>query len=263
MGLGKTIQVLARICDAKFVQKEKGPTCIVAPAGILSHWESETKKFAPVLKVLVHQRTRIQDPRLFEGYDVVLVSYETLRSEWKNWKNRGTKNTAMFRAFFLRIVLDEGHMIANPETQQSKACRDLDGKYRWLASGTAINRNVAQMESFLTFLRVNPESLPRSSSDRTKVNQMRFESLFLRLTVFLSQAFETLLEMRNEKLPHRGGSLDSLARPMRGTMKRISMHDKIKSTSPVGAARPVISSHRYFVSQLHEEPEEGMKLDYP
>lgn len=34
---------------------------------------------------------------------------------------------------------DEGHRIANSETLQSKACCDLDGKYRWLASGTPIN----------------------------------------------------------------------------------------------------------------------------
>ncbi|KAG8918650.1 hypothetical protein FRC01_001738 [Tulasnella sp. 417] len=155
MGLGKTIQVLARICDAKFVQKEKGATCIVAPAGILQQWEGEIKKFAPTLTVLVHQGPRRpQEPRIFEGYDIVLVSYETLRSEWKNWNSRATKNTAMFQASFLRIVLDEGHMISNPSTQQSKACCELRGQYRWLASGTAINKCEDEMLVYFQFLRV-------------------------------------------------------------------------------------------------------------
>ncbi|KAG8913629.1 hypothetical protein FRC00_001964 [Tulasnella sp. 408] len=157
MGLGKTIQILARICDAKFVQKEKGATCIVAPANILNQWEREIKQFAPTLKVLGYQGKRTQDARVLEGYDVVLVSYETLRSDWTNWTKGVEKNTAMFKAFFLRIVLDEGHRIANSETLQSKACRDLRGNYRWLASGTPINKCHNEMLVYFQFLRVIDE----------------------------------------------------------------------------------------------------------
>ncbi|KAG8974251.1 hypothetical protein FRC05_007675 [Tulasnella sp. 425] len=159
MGLGKTIEILARICDAKFVQAESGPTCIVVPAGILKQWEDQIRKFAPARRVLVHHGTRrAQEPRAFESYDIVLVSYETLRSEWSNWTKNAKKNTAMFRASFLRIVLDEGHWIANTKTQQSKACCDLMGKYRWLASGTAINKSEDEMLVYFKFLQVIPEN---------------------------------------------------------------------------------------------------------
>ncbi|KIO25380.1 hypothetical protein M407DRAFT_25280 [Tulasnella calospora MUT 4182] len=181
--------------------------------------------------------------KTLERCDIVVVTHETLVSEWKNWNSNTTRNSAIFDARFLRIVIAEGDSIVNANLQRTKACMDLRGKYKWIVAKKYYKRTVAQMESFLRFLRVNPEGLSRSSSDRTK-------------------AFETLLEMRNEPLPHRGGSLDSLARPVGATMKRISKCDKIKSRSTIGAASLAISSPRYFASQLHEEPEEAMKFNH-
>lgn len=37
---------------------------------------------------------------------------------------------------WLRVVLDEGHVVRNPNTQMSKAVLDLKAKRRWILSGT-------------------------------------------------------------------------------------------------------------------------------
>ncbi|KAG8906365.1 hypothetical protein FRB99_007049 [Tulasnella sp. 403] len=94
MGLGKTIQTLARIMDYKMsedeaiVQERKKwgkTTLIVVPNSVIGQWESEAKKMAPSLRVLVHANTdRTKDASRFKNYDIVITSYNTVGSEYKN-----------------------------------------------------------------------------------------------------------------------------------------------------------------------------------
>ncbi|KAG8918651.1 hypothetical protein FRC01_001739 [Tulasnella sp. 417] len=69
--------------------------------------------------------------------------------------------------------------------------------------------------------------------------------------------------MRNETLPRRGASLDSLARPIRATKKKMGTYETVESMPIMEKAAPVVSSPRCLLSQLHEEPEEAMDIDYP
>lgn len=240
-------KLLAQVWDTKFVQKRVGSTCIVVPCVFKEEWVSGLREIAPSFSIVDHHgRRRDQNPQILERCDLAVVTHETLLSEWKNWNNNAPRNSAIFRAQFLRIVIAEGDSIVNSNLQRTKACMDLKGEYRWIVANQHYTGIATQIDSFLKFLRIDPKSPARSSFDRVK-------------------AFKTLLEMRSEPLPRRGCTLDSFARPMGVTMKEkeASIFHKEEFTSVIGEAKPGISTSRYLVPQLHEEPEETMDLDYP
>ncbi|KIO20072.1 hypothetical protein M407DRAFT_30269 [Tulasnella calospora MUT 4182] len=103
MGLGKTVELICRIVDSKVYQKETGVTCIVSASGVMDQWKEEIKKFMPSLRVLLHRSSRrAKDPKAFKSYDVVIVSYKTL---WSEWTRQGSVPSALMRFGFLRVVL--------------------------------------------------------------------------------------------------------------------------------------------------------------
>lgn len=44
----------------------------------------------------------------------------------------------LFRTKFLRVVLDEAHLIRNKNTKVAKAAWDLEAEYRWSLTGTLV-----------------------------------------------------------------------------------------------------------------------------
>ncbi|XP_028975878.2 helicase-like transcription factor isoform X1 [Esox lucius] len=57
---------------------------------------------------------------------------------------------------WLRVVLDEGHVIRNPNAQQSKAVLDLNAHRRWILSGTPIQNSLKDLWMLVAFLRLKP-----------------------------------------------------------------------------------------------------------
>lgn len=53
-------------------------------------------------------------------------------------------------------MLDEGHIIRNPNAQMSKAVLDLKAQRRWILSGTPIQNSVKDLWMLLAFLRLKP-----------------------------------------------------------------------------------------------------------
>lgn len=136
MGLGKTLQTISLIMSDGF---EEGPTLIIAPTGVLSNWEqqfTEHVKADRVPRVLrchgsskYHKLTKAD----LLQYNVVVTSYGLLASQFKsaNW-------TALFSVNWRRVVLDEGHVIRNPNTKNAQAAYKLQAKSRWILSGTPL-----------------------------------------------------------------------------------------------------------------------------
>ncbi|KAH0519623.1 Helicase-like transcription factor [Microtus ochrogaster] len=57
---------------------------------------------------------------------------------------------------WLRVILDEGHAIRNPNAQQTKAVLDLEAERRWVLTGTPIQNSLKDLWSLLSFLKLKP-----------------------------------------------------------------------------------------------------------
>ena len=162
MGLGKTIQTIAWILRA-FAAKATGaaqPVLVVAPLTLLSNWRHEFAKFAPYLRVYVHQGDMRHVGSGFKKAaveaDVVVTSYalivrdhhEFAEVEWDG------------------IVLDEAQAIKNPDTHAARAIRALGVRRRLALTGTPIENGVEDIWSLEEFL--NPGLLGdrKSFADR-------------------------------------------------------------------------------------------------
>ena len=57
---------------------------------------------------------------------------------------------------FNHVILDEGHVIRNPDSGVSKAVCRLHASRRWIVTGTPVHNQELDMYSLLRFLRVRP-----------------------------------------------------------------------------------------------------------
>lgn len=180
----------------------RGGTLVICPASLIKQWESEIKekvRRGALDVTLFHGPKRIYKAKELSKYDVVITSYQTIASEFKN---EGCAYSIKFR----RIVLDEGHVIRNHKTQQSKAVCELHGERRWVLSGTPVQNKEFDLYAVIKFLRCQPfDDLTYwknfvESRDKTASSprvQALLKSILLRRTkeqLILSKEIDTLPE---------------------------------------------------------------------
>lgn len=162
MGLGKTIQTIAWILRA-LAAKATGaaqPVLVVAPLTLLSNWRHEFAKFAPSLRVYVHQGDMRHVGSGFKKAaaeaDVVVTSYALIVRDHREFAEVEWDG----------IVLDEAQAIKNPDTHAARAIRALGVRRRLALTGTPIENGVADIWSLEEFL--NPGLLGdrKSFADR-------------------------------------------------------------------------------------------------
>lgn len=162
MGLGKTIQTIAWILRA-LAAKATGaaqPVLVVAPLTLLSNWRHEFAKFAPSLRVYVHQGDMRHVGSGFKkaaaDADVVVTSYALIVRDHREFAE----------VEWGGIVIDEAQAIKNPDTHAARAIRALGVRRRLALTGTPIENSVADIWSLEEFL--NPGLLGdrKSFADR-------------------------------------------------------------------------------------------------
>lgn len=84
------------------------------------------------------------------SYHVVITSYGMVMNELRCGKN------LLYKVYWKRIVLDEGHLIRNYQAMQSEATCGLHGKLKWILTGTPIHNRVDDIYPYLIFLRCDP-----------------------------------------------------------------------------------------------------------
>jgi len=146
MGLGKTVQALALLEERRLAAS--GPSLVVVPRSLLFNWRQEATRFTPSMRVLVHEgRERARDVSSFAQYDIVLVTYGTLRRD----------APLLAETEFDYVILDEAQAIKNASTETAKASRLLRAKHRLAMSGTPVENRIAELWSLFEFL--NPGML--------------------------------------------------------------------------------------------------------
>lgn len=129
------------------------PTLVICPLSVLSNWQYQFDNHVHVglLNVYTYYGSeRTKDQNLLAEQDVVLTTYQTLSSEFSK------KTSALIDTLWLRVVLDEGHVIRNPNALMSKAVLALKSERRWIITGTPIQNSVKDMFSIISFLKLEP-----------------------------------------------------------------------------------------------------------
>lgn len=139
MGLGKTPTTLSSLKASR----DKGPALVIAPPAVVGNWASESAKFMPDLKVLVHHgQSRLRGPKFktkLKDADVVITTYGT-----------AVRDVSMLEEFtFGKIVLDEAQAIKNPAAETSRQLRRLNAHSRLALTGTPIENGLGDLWAIL------------------------------------------------------------------------------------------------------------------
>jgi len=127
------------------------PTLVVCPKSLIHHWVQQLHEHLHIsvdIKVKIHHgQDKASSGADLENNDVVMTTYGTLAAEFNS-------NTAspLFRARWLRVVLDEGHLIKNHRTKAAKGALQLDTTRRWVVTGTPIQNNLMELWSQVNWL---------------------------------------------------------------------------------------------------------------
>ncbi|XP_076013892.1 helicase-like transcription factor [Genypterus blacodes] len=128
-------------------------TLIICPLSVLSNWldqfEQHVRSDVKPNVYLYYGSERNRSKTFLSSQDVVLTTYNVLSADFGN-------KSPLHGISWLRVVLDEGHVIRNPNAQMSKAVLDLKAQRRWILSGTPIQNSVKDLWMLLAFLRLKP-----------------------------------------------------------------------------------------------------------
>uniref|UniRef100_A0A3B4Z533 Helicase-like transcription factor n=1 Tax=Stegastes partitus TaxID=144197 RepID=A0A3B4Z533_9TELE len=108
-------------------------TLIICPLSVLSNWLDQFEQHVhPNVKLnvyLYYGSERNRSKQFLSSQDVVITTYNVLSSDFGN-------KSPLHGISWLRVVLDEGHIIRNPNAQMSKAVLGLKAQRRWILPTT-------------------------------------------------------------------------------------------------------------------------------
>ena len=145
MGLGKTIQTIAWLMKRREADDAK-PVLIVAPVSVTMNWLRELAKFAPSIKVMLHQgKERLAGGsflRAVKKCDVMVTGYPLFVKDFRLLSEAG----------FGALVLDEAQLIKNPDTRMAQSARAFPCLDRVALTGTPFENRVTDIWSIEEFL---------------------------------------------------------------------------------------------------------------
>jgi SNF2 family DNA or RNA helicase len=146
MGLGKSVQAITQWLHERERLNVDRPALVVAPTSVVGNWRHEIAKFAPALRVYIHQGTgRLEGDAFVQaalGVDVVLTSYALLHRDL----------AVLQQVRWSSLTLDEAQNIKNPTTKMAQAARALDADQRYALTGTPIENRLSELWSIMHFL---------------------------------------------------------------------------------------------------------------
>ncbi|XP_035657108.1 helicase-like transcription factor isoform X2 [Oncorhynchus keta] len=129
-------------------------TLIICPLSVLSNWldqlDQHVRADVKLNVYLYYGSERNRDTHFLSSQHMVLTTYNVLSADYSG------SASPLHTVSWLRVVLDEGHIIRNPNTKQSKAVLKLNTQRRWILTGTPIQNNLRDLWMLVAFLRLKP-----------------------------------------------------------------------------------------------------------
>jgi len=124
MGLGKTTSAIIAALESKSKK-----ILIVCPASLKINWQREIENYSD-RSVYISEGKKFSDE-----HDFVIINYDIL----KNFHDIKKKDDSIIlKTKFDLVIMDEAHMISNPQANRTKIVNDIISKIErvWLLSGT-------------------------------------------------------------------------------------------------------------------------------
>ncbi|PKA58989.1 Putative SWI/SNF-related matrix-associated actin-dependent regulator of chromatin subfamily A member 3-like 1 [Apostasia shenzhenica] len=130
-------------------------TLIVCPSSVLSTWITQLEEHTKLgaLRVYLYHGERSKEVEVLLRHDIVLTTYKTVALDFSS------SRSPLKEIEWLRVILDEAHVIKNFASQQTKAVVDLKAERRWVVTGTPIQNSSYDLFSLMAFLRFEPFSI--------------------------------------------------------------------------------------------------------
>ncbi|WP_239616375.1 DEAD/DEAH box helicase [Cohnella mopanensis] len=140
MGLGKTAQVIALLAYEKTIRQSV--SLVIAPVTLMENWRRELEKFAPQLKVMIHQGTkRTGFYQNLQNYDVVITTYDSV-----------LRDLSMIQMIkWNLVVLDEAQAIKNPSAKRTVAVKQVPRRVSIAVTGTPVENRLTDLWSITDF----------------------------------------------------------------------------------------------------------------
>lgn len=153
MGLGKTLTFISLLLHQREFSTEYSKTSlVVCPLSIIDNWVSQIEEHvAPdVLSYYVaHGPNRDMRKSNLEQFDLVITTYNVLGL----YSAQRPPRDSFMKMKWRRVVLDEGHLIRNKNTQQSRTAFELEAAARFVISGTPLQNALSDLYCLVKFLR--------------------------------------------------------------------------------------------------------------
>ena len=105
--------------------------------------KQDIERFTPTLRTLFHRGfKRAAKQEALEGFDIIVLSYQTLMMDIKLFK----------KVSFTYTILDEAQVIKNPSSQVNRGVRLIRAEHRLSLTGTPVENNTVELWAQMNFL---------------------------------------------------------------------------------------------------------------
>ncbi|KAI9292929.1 hypothetical protein K502DRAFT_294557 [Neoconidiobolus thromboides FSU 785] len=151
MGLGKTCQVITLLSYIILNLNHNDINLIVVPASVLDNWIEEFNKFCKVIKVLAYKGTQSERARIHFDYKRGNIQPQVIISTY-NLINSDKYDRHFFKSLtYQSIILDEGHLIKNQQTQNYQYLSKLKCNFKLILTGTPLQNNLMELFNLFMF----------------------------------------------------------------------------------------------------------------